>query len=275
VARKRDQEPPPQSWLLGFLGDEIKVRREQRGMSQAELGRLTNYANKTVCSYETGDRVPQRAFIELADAALGADGALKRIYGRMIDGVHEPWFRWYVRLETEATEIRHFEPHLVPGLLQTEAYARSLYETHQPPLVQARIDAHVAGRMARQQLLLGERPMYAWFVIDEAVLRRWPHAGGVIGPQIEHLLRVSELPNVALMLIPFEQGHHAGRDGRFTVLSFPDSDDVGYVEPVGGGLIVSDSMRVATMRRQYDLLLSEALPPDKSRALIEKSLETL
>lgn len=275
MAARRESEPPPQSWILRFLGREIQTRREAANLTQQALGRLTLTSRQLLAAIEAGTRIPKQSFIDRAEMVLKAGGVLRRLYDDMMDGVYEPWFGYYVRLEREASELRVFTAQVVPGLIQTEGYARALYETHEPPRSAEDIEAQVAARMARFNILTRENPPRAWFILDEAGLHRWPNAPDVAKPQLQRLLDVGKLPNVTLLVVPFVQGIHAGRDGSQTVLSFDDGEDIGYIEPVGGGIVISDFMRVDEMRRRYDLLLSEALSADQSAKLIRSIMESL
>lgn len=276
MATRRDSEHSPQSWILMFLGAEVKARREAAGMSQQELGRLTLTSRPLLAAIEAGTRIPRQSFIDRAEVVLNAGGGLERLFARLMDAQHEPWFNEYLALERDATEIRVFAAQVIPGLLQTVEYTRALWETHQPPKGSEYIEGQVEARMVRQQLLTRTepRPPRAWFVIDEAAFHRWPAVPGVAKGQLLKLLEVGSLPYVTILIVPFGQGIHAGRDGSQTVLSFADGSDIGYVEPVGGGLVVTDSMRVEDMRSRYDLLLSEALSAEESAKLIRQFLET-
>ncbi|WP_331767105.1 helix-turn-helix transcriptional regulator [Embleya sp. NBC_00896] len=272
---RRVQQMPTASWLLGYLGREIRVRRELGGLTQADLGERTYCSPKLISAIESGVRVPQPAFISLADSALAADHALVRLWQEMTDGRVTTPFQWYLRLEEQATRVCHFEPQLIPGLLQIERYARASYEMHQPPLSKERIDELVERRIARQDVLTREDAPEVWMIVDEAVFGRWPSDHHVVKPQLEHMLAASKLPNLTLQVVPFVQGHYSAMQGVMTLLAFEDGDDCGYVEPVSGGQIIYDPTTVATMRRRYDLLRAEALPPAASARLIHSLLEDL
>ncbi|MDI2132297.1 DUF5753 domain-containing protein [Yinghuangia seranimata] len=148
-----------------------------------------------------------------------------------------------------------------------------MYSSAQPPLSPDEIEAKVEARMARKEILTRADPTQVWIVLDEVVLMRWPSGASIVKPQLQTLLDLGDLPNVTVLVVPINHGVHAGRDGSQTLLSFTGSDDLGYVEPPGGGLVISDFMRVASLRRRYDLLLTEALSSDKSAQLIHSRME--
>ncbi|WTW98455.1 helix-turn-helix domain-containing protein [Streptomycetaceae bacterium NBC_01309] len=275
AARTKVQEIPTTSWLLSYLGREIRIRRENAGLTQTELGARTFCSPKLVSAIESGTRVPQPAFINLADAGLGADGALNRLWRAMTDGETVTPYEWYVFLEEQASKLCHFEPMMIPGLLQTEEYARAIFALNQPPMGQDRIDAAVARRLARQSLFTRDNPPNVWIILDEAAIRRWPGDRVIMERQIQHMLEIADLPNVTLLAIPFAHGLHCGLQGFMAILSFEDGDDCGYVEPISGGQIVYDPTIVATMHRSYDLLRAAALPPEGSARLLRKALEDL
>ncbi|NUU20634.1 MAG: helix-turn-helix transcriptional regulator [Streptomycetaceae bacterium] len=272
---RREQEQPSQSWIVRHLGREIKAWREQAGMTQAELAGKTHVSSKTVSAIESGRRPPSASFIKLADIALDARGSLVRLWREMTDGLYPGWFRHYVGLESVATGVRQFEPQLVPGLVQTEAYMRALFAAAQPPMSADEIDEQVAARLARQEILTKADAPNVWLILDEAVLRRWPPVPGVAREQLEHLLSVGERPNVTIQVVPFEAGVHAGMHGFMALLSFNDAEDCAYVEPACGGVIVTDAPTVATLQHRYDLLRADALSPAESAQMIRKILETL
>lgn len=275
AARTKVQEIPTTSWLLSYLGREIRIRRENAGLTQTELGVRTFCSAKLISAIESGMRVPQPAFINLADTGLGADRALIRLWREMTEGGIATPFEWYLHLENQASKICHFEPMMIPGLLQTEEYARAVFALNQPPMGQDRIDAAVSRRLARQSLFTRDHPPNVWIIIDEAAIRRWPGERTVMERQIARMVEIAELPNVTLLAIPFTHGLHCGLQGFMAMLSFEDGDDCGYVEPISGGQIVYDPTIVASMHRSYDLLRAAALPPEGSIRLLSNALEEL
>lgn len=244
-------------------------------MTQTELGRLALQSPKTIGDYESGKLVPRREFVELADAALGAKGMLMRLWQAMTDGTYPTWFYWYAQLEEPAREVKHFEPTMVPGLLQTEEYVQAMFRINQPPATEDEFQNLVAARLKRQQILFREDPPEYWAILDEAVLRRWPRDRSLIRPQIEHLVEMGRLPHVHLHVIPFSHGFHACLGGFMALLTLERHDDCVYVEPPGGGLLRTDAKSVATARHRYDVLLSEALSAHDSEQLILDVRESL
>jgi len=148
------------------------------------------------------------------------------------------WFELYVGLEEAASIIRTYEVQFVHGLMQTEDYARAVILIANAHAPAAEIDRRVSLRMKRQQLLTHPGAPELWSVLDEAALRR-PLAGPqVMRAQLEHLLEISDLPNVTLQIVPFHAGPHAAAGGPFTILRFPEPDlaDVVYLEQLNSAL---------------------------------------
>lgn len=178
----------------------------------------------------------------------------------------------YISLETSATSIRDFESQLVPGLLQTAGYTRAVAAAlpHQKP--EAEIEKYVEVRMARRAVLHKANPPHFWAILDEAVLRR-PIGGPVVmREQILHLLEVARTPAVTLQVLPFRAGSHAGIEGPFTILGFPEPADldVVYVEYLANGLYLESADEIALYSSVFDHLRASALSAHESLAFVAK-----
>lgn len=275
MAQRRGEEQPPPAWLLKLLGEEIQARREAAGFTQQRLGEFTHCSRKAIGAYEQGVLLPPPEVVELAERALGNVGSIRRIYQRVTPIGYPDWFKMAAALERIAEEIRHFEAQLMPGLLQTEAYARAVLSTRQPPTPDEVLDEQVALRVARSDIFKAGHAPHVSFVLDEAVFRRWPKDPTVRVPQLEHVLKVSALPNVALQVIPFDAGHYSSMDGLLTYMSFAEAEDCAYVEPPGGGQVITNLTVLANLRRTYDLLRAEALSPAATEEFITHLLERM
>lgn len=273
ATKRRVLEMPTTSWMLGYLGREIRVRREAANMTQAELGERTYCSAKLISSIEAGVRVPQPSFIQLGDEALGADEALIRLWKEMTEGGTSTPYEWYVNLESQANRLCFYEPRVVPGMFQTEEYARAVFASAQPAMASARIEERLQERLSRQALLERDEPPAIWVILDEAVLRRWPGGKHVATGQMEHLLQMADKPNVTLQVLPFSQGYHAAQEGHMVLLSFQDGDACAYTESAGGRQIVFEPKKVATLNHYYDLLRAQALSPTASMGMIRELME--
>jgi len=178
----------------------------------------------------------------------------------------------YVGLEAAAESIRAYEQQVVPGLLQTEEYARAMIRAARPDIGGEEVDRRVRVRIARQSLLEVEDPVNLWVVLDEAVLSRPVGGDAVMRRQMEHLIDASELPSVTLQVLPFEAGAHAGMDGTFAILNFPEpaDADVVFAENATGGLFLEKTEELRKYRFIFDHIRAAALGPEESVTLIAK-----
>jgi transcriptional regulator with XRE-family HTH domain len=181
----------------------------------------------------------------------------------------------YVGLEAAARSIRAYEQQVIPGLLQSEEYANAMIRAARLSDTPQEIDARVHVRMARQSLLIQDDPLDLWVVLDEAVLSRPVGGPDVMRDQLMRLIEASELPNVTLQVLPFAAGAHAGMDGTFSILDFPEAEDpaVVYAENATGGLFLEKAEEIAKYRRIFDSIQATALTPEESRMMIEVLLE--
>jgi hypothetical protein len=187
------------------------------------------------------------------------------------------WFQNYLDLEQAAELIRTYEIQFVPGLLQTDAYARAVIMLGHGTASKEEIDRRAHLRMARKQLLTRETPPRLWAVIDEAVLRRPIGGVDVQREQIEALLEASRLPSVRLQVMPFSSGGHAAAGGAFSILRFPypDMPDVVYIEHLTSGLYLDKREDVDAYSAAVGRLVIEAEPPDRTPEILEQALRNL
>ncbi|HWD83225.1 MAG TPA: helix-turn-helix transcriptional regulator [Kribbella sp.] len=211
------------------------IRASESKVSRMELGRV-GFKERDVSDllelYGMGDENERVRLMELAQAANNP-GWWSR-YGDVLPS----WFANYVGLELAATMIRTYEVMFVPGLLQTEDYARGVIQLGKNFLPDEDVEQRVALRVQRQQIITRTNPVKLWVVIDESVLHRPVGGPVVMRAQIEHLLEWSQRPNVTLQVMPFEQIGYPGAGGSFSVMRFADSDlpDVVYIEHASSAL---------------------------------------
>ncbi|HWB36346.1 MAG TPA: DUF5753 domain-containing protein, partial [Rugosimonospora sp.] len=187
------------------------------------------------------------------------------------------WFQSYLGLEAAAALIRTYEVQFVPGLLQTEDYARAVVQLGHVNTSPQDIDRRVTLRMERQHLL--ERPAapQVWAVIDEAILRRPIGGVRVLRDQIEALIDATEMPNVRLQVIGFHVGGHAAAGGAFSILRFPDQDlpDVVYIEQLTSALYLDKREDVEHYATAMERLCIEADPPERTPDILKHALKQL
>jgi transcriptional regulator with XRE-family HTH domain len=188
-----------------------------------------------------------------------------------------PQFATYLGLESAASEIRIYEVNLIPGLLQTEDYARAVIRAGMMNSPSEDVERSVALRMARQPAVTRDDPPKVWAVMDEAALRRRVGGAGLMRMQLEHLLAQAQLPNVAVQVIPFAGGAHPAMGRPFVILVFPDriDTDVVYLEDLTSALYLEDVAEVDRYNVFFNHLRATALSFDDSSALITSVLKEM
>jgi len=205
-----------------------KISRLERGRSGAKQRDVADLLNL----YGVTDDTEREQLLILARQA-NAQG-----WWQQYSDILPKWFELYVGLEKAASIIRTYEVQFVHGLMQTEDYARAVILIANAHAPAAEVDRRVSLRMRRQQLLFQPDAPELWAVLDEAALRRPPDGPKVMRAQLEHLLQITELPNVTLQIVPFHVGPHAAAGGPFTILRFPEPDlpDLVYLEQLNSAL---------------------------------------
>ncbi|TXC98762.1 helix-turn-helix transcriptional regulator [Streptomyces sp. ISID311] len=256
---------------LKTFGAVVKAFRERAGLTQEGLALLVRFSAQTVASIEQGRRLPPPDFIERAEEALDAFGVLRAAACHLArkPGI-AAWFRHWAALEEQAISLYTYECRLIPGLLQTEAYARALFTEQLPPLDDQQIEAQWAARAERQQLLR-ERPNTAYsFILEEHLFLRRTGGVEVTRELIEHVLETAEARNVEIQIMPLERKTHAGLDGPMQLLETPENTWFAYNEGQRGGLFVSDSKEVSVLQMRYARMRSQALSLDDSLSLLKQ-----
>lgn len=263
-------EPEPSDSLKTF-GLVHKACRKRAGLTQEEFAPLVGYQPSTVASIEQGRRLPPRAYVERAEEVLDAFGVLRAAakYATRQPGLAS-WFREWAELEEQAISLYTFENRLVPGLLQTEGYARTLFNERVPVLTDAQIEAQIAARADRQRLLV-ERPNTAFsFIVEEYVVQRGTGGSEVTRGLIDSILTVTELRNVEIQLMPMTCAVHSGLDGPIRLSETPQNEWFGYCEGQESGQLVASPKTISVLQMRYAKLRSQALSPNDSRSLLER-----
>ncbi|HXA58305.1 MAG TPA: helix-turn-helix transcriptional regulator [Streptosporangiaceae bacterium] len=270
-----------------LLGSQLRRLREQRGVSRQEAGYVIRASESKISRLELGrvsfkerdvadllslygvaDEAEREALLGLAREA-NAPGWWHR-YADVLPG----WFQTYVGLEEAAGLIRTYELQFVPGLIQSEEYARAVYRLGNADASEDEIEQRVSLRMQRQKRLTGPNPPRVWAVLDEAALRRPIGGVEVMRGQLAYLIEVSKLPNVTVQVMPFKFGGHAAEGGAFTILRFPEPDlpDVVYVETLTGALYLDKRDDVDTYMQAMERLAVDSATPEGTVELIGEIL---
>ncbi|MFJ6723761.1 Scr1 family TA system antitoxin-like transcriptional regulator [Streptomyces sp. NPDC091281] len=263
-------EPEPSDSLRTF-GAVVQALREFHGLSREEFARRVGYSKHTVASVELGRRKPDIDLVEEAEKVLGNTGALRASapYLMRRPGL-AAWFREWAKLEEQAIALYTYECRLIPGLLQPEPYARALFRNHLPPMAGDQVEANWVERTKRQRLL-AERPNTAFgFILEEHLFRRGLGGRDVSLELIDHVLRIGELWNVEVQIMPVEQDEHSGLHGPMRLLETPENKHYAYCEGQESGHLVADRQVVSTLQMRYARMRSQALPPKDSRSLLQR-----
>ena len=250
------------------------IRGSESKISRMELGRVA-FKERDVADllrlYGLEDADEQRRLLELAHEANSP--GWWHAYGDVLSS----WFQNYLDLEQAAELIRTYEVQFVPGLLQTDAYARAVIMLAHGTAGADQIDRRAKLRMARKQLLDRPDPPRLWAVIDEAVLRRQIGGPAVLREQIAYLLEMTAVPHVRLQVIPFASGGHAAAGGAFSILRFPHEEvpDVVYIEHLTSGLYLDKREDVDQYAAAVGRLFIEAEPPNRTPDVLRRALRDL
>ncbi|MEV5408564.1 helix-turn-helix transcriptional regulator [Thermopolyspora sp. NPDC052614] len=258
---------------LECFGYELRRLRDEAGMTQEELGSTINYSGAQVSAVENGKRSPRKDFAVACDAALNAGGYLIELWRNIRHAIHRPVIRSYLDLEKDVCFFRTFELVFVPGLLQTEAYARAVIRGGSPADDEETIDARVTARMERQGILHGDRKPLLLAIIEENVFYRPIGGDDVMREQLLHLIKAAQCPRITVQVVPKTVGAYPGMEGPITLLSFEELPEVAYFDHAGGGEIVNRPEDVVRASHRFDGVRAEALPKGASIELMRRAVE--
>ncbi|MER7420032.1 helix-turn-helix transcriptional regulator [Micromonospora peucetia] len=250
----------------GLIRIQLRQQRALRGMSQEEFGKRAAYSGSTVSAVETGTRPIDMPYAIRADEILETGGLFASLL-RMAQRDGQPsWFKPWLEAERAAKQLRYFNPTLVPGLLQTANYARAVlrFDDTRP---EREVEQQVAARLERQEILERERPPQVVAVVDESILCR---RDAIMGEQLAHLLRMTELPNVHIHIVPASAGLHVGLSGPLALAMLPDGTWAGHLDDQLGGSPVVAEDGVATLLARWEGVRGAALPEALSIALMKE-----
>ncbi|MEU3233622.1 helix-turn-helix transcriptional regulator [Nocardiopsis alba] len=249
------------------FGHELRRMRTLSDMSQLELGRATGTSKQQVGAIERGNRRPSKRFTQLADEALKAHGRLQNLWPGAKRA--QPWWlEEFVELEAKAQVIYEFQPQAIPGLLQSEDYARAVIGASFPPLMEEEAQSVFEDRMARQQLFNRVPTPLTLFIIDEGALRRRIGGAELMRKQLASIVDRAQQPRVQVQVLPFERGAHSAMNGPLVLLDMSHAESLVYAETPGAGQVITDAHVVGNCQQQFGHLRSLALSPDQSLEFI-------
>ncbi|MEU8778560.1 helix-turn-helix transcriptional regulator [Streptomyces sp. NPDC048606] len=267
-----DPEDEQGAAVLAALGRQLRAWREEAGLRAADFGTAVGYGEDLVRKIEAGKRIPRPEYLDKADEVLAARGRIAAMKVDLEQVRYPKKVRDLAKLEARAVEIGVYRIHGIHGVLQTEAYAKALFEMRQPAYSQDEVERYVAARMARRRIFDRKPAPSLSIVQEEAGLRRRIGGTMVWRGQLERLLEVSRLRHVALQVMPIDCEVHAGMDGGIEVLKFGDGTAVGRSEGAFAGRPVTDPKRLRILELRYGMIRAQALTPLESRGFIEELL---
>ncbi|WP_338674042.1 helix-turn-helix transcriptional regulator [Streptomyces sp. SCSIO 30461] len=265
------------------LGKRLQELRQRAGLRREEAARLLHVAPATIRRMELAEVALKIPYVQLLLRAYGVGEEETGKFARLVEDANKPgwwqrfhdvlpnWFSMYVSLEGAAGLIRAYEPHFVPGLLQTREYARGVMAGGALGTTSAEdIERHVTLRMARQDLLTRPEAPRFWVIMDETVLRRPVGGARVMRDQLDRLLAATELPNVTIQLAEFASGPHPGTYGPFVLFRFamPELPDMVYSEYLTGAVYLDARPEVASHLEVMDRMAAQAATAQRTKDIL-------
>lgn len=269
-----DADDTPPETLQEYFVVQLRRFRHDRGLSQAQLAERINFSPGLISMVETLQRAPTADFTAACDAALDTGGALANLLPMIAREAYPKWFQSFVTLEAEAKTIEGFEVQLVPGLLQTEEYARAVFQPDWPPRDPTELDERLKARLERQAILDRAEPPLIWTILDESVLQRQVGDDDVMAAQLDRLVVLAERPHIKLQVLRLSDAGRAPLDGSFVLMTLPNGERLAYVDGSGSGQILPSVEHVQRCARTIDVMRCEALSAADSIALIRHVRET-
>lgn len=266
-AGQRPDDEPGSGVVVAF-GRQLKLLRARAGLDRTEFGKRVGYAAQSVASFEQGRRIPQPRFIDRADDVLDAGGVLKALKEEVARAQYPAFFRDAARLEAKAAALSVYAVSAVSGLLQTEEYARAVFQMQRPLLDDDVIAQRLEARMVRQNVFDRRPAPLMSFVIEESVLRRPLGGKKVMRDTLEQVLVTGQLRNVEIQVMPTDRADHAGLGGPFTLIDTAKGQRIAYTEVQDDSRLYTGVRKIRELEARYGILRSQALTPTESSALI-------
>lgn len=253
-------------------GDWLREAREAAGLTQQDLADSAIMTRSHISHIEAGRRIPSKEDAQRLDRALNTGNVLSRFRPRD-DSAIADHFAAARHLEQNATIIREFALSFIPGILQTEEYARAVLSCTFPPRSDEERDKTVVARLERSKILSDPVSPVVWALLDEAALRRPIGGPEIMTEQINHVVHLAEARRVRVHVLPFRLGLHPLLQGVLTLMWFDDQPAVAYTEGLRMGKLIDSPAVVEQLQGAYDLALSDALPLRESLAYLKAAAE--
>jgi len=258
----------PDSSLWAWLAFDLWLHRTRRGLSLAQTARVMYVTRGTVSNWEAARGRPSDRHLRLLDEAWNTGGHFQRLYRYATQGHDPDWFRQYVQYEEAAEVIKVFQGKSIPLLIQTEAYADAMLRAAGHVTT---ADETTQARMKRQEILGRENPPRLWVLIDQDVLERRIGSAAVMRKQCEHILEITERPNITVRVVLRSAGPHPGDEGPFQVLKLKGRE-IAYAGAQLGGRLIEAPDEVEILAVKFEEIGALAESRDASRELIVRTM---
>ncbi|MEU9188563.1 helix-turn-helix transcriptional regulator [Streptomyces sp. NPDC048484] len=260
--------------MAALFGARVRRLRTAAGLTQAELGNRTHVVSTRITQIErVSGAKPTLELARALDAALGADDLLVDLWPYVYREAFPDWSRKFMEYSARAVVIRQYAAHVVPGLLQTEDYARAVLSLDALLHGEEQLEERITARIGRQERLSSSDRPELWVILDEAVLRRPIGGHAVMRKQLARLLDAAAERHTTVQVLPFDQGGHEAMGGSLTTLTLPDGSEVAYTEGSDYGQLIEEPANVSRYKVIYDRLRAAALPPLMSLDMIRSTME--
>ncbi|WP_328914141.1 MULTISPECIES: helix-turn-helix domain-containing protein [unclassified Streptomyces] len=249
-------------------GEWLRSQRRSAGLTQEALAQAAIMTRSHIAHIEAGRRIPSKSDALRLDKALNTGDVLSNFRPRQDEDAIADYFEAARELEQQATEIREYGLAYVPGILQTEAYARVVLSNTHPPRSSEDRDGHVVTRMERGKILSDPLTPVVWALLDETILRRPIGGPDVMAEQLMHIVDLVESERIRAHVLPFGLGVHPLMQGMLTLMWFEDQPPAAYSEGAAFGRVHDSPAVVQQLQSVYDLALGDALPLHESLALL-------
>ncbi|MFJ3974702.1 helix-turn-helix domain-containing protein [Streptomyces sp. NPDC090021] len=258
--------------MSNIYGDWLKAQRETAGLTQQQLADAAIMTRSHISHIEAGRRVPSKEDARRLDRALNTGNVLSSFLPEE-DAAVADYFEAALLLEQQAAMIQEFALTLVPGILQTDRYARAVLRPAFPPRSEEECDRLVVTRLERAKILDDPVTPVVWTLLDEAVLRRPIGSAEIMSEQMMHIVRLAERERVRVHILPFNLGYHPLLQGVLSLMSFEDQPPAAYGEGVLMGKLHDSPALVQRLQHTYTRALGDALPHKESVALLRATAE--
>lgn len=254
----------------------MRIHRVRAGFTQKAAAEKLLISESLLGAVERAERIPSLDLLVAVEELFNADGALKACCDLVDEEKYSPRFLDWAKLERSARVISAYETMLVPGLLQSEAYAYAVYRSRVPAYSESEVTQHVEARLERQSVLGRTPPPRVGFVIEESVLDRALGGPGVLKEQLAHLLNcITRYKHLTVQVMPTAQHTHAGLMGPMKLMSTQEGRNLLYVESHGDDRLISKPQQVSDMFDLFGILRAQAHNPWESERIIEKKMGQL